>query len=76
MNTVTIQAAKTRLSELLARVEAGEEIILTRDNEPIAKLAPFGAAPTQRRFGAMKGRVTLNPEFFEPLREADLAGWE
>lgn len=41
METVTIRTAKTNLSHLLARVEAGEEIILARGQEPIAKLVPF-----------------------------------
>ena len=41
METVTIHAAKMRLSQLLARVEAGEEIVLARGKHPIAKLVPF-----------------------------------
>jgi len=41
METVTIHTAKTTLSQLLARVEAGEEIVLARGKHPIAKLVPF-----------------------------------
>ena len=37
--TVKVGEAKTHLSALLARVEAGEEIIITRGNEPVAKLS-------------------------------------
>ena len=40
MTMVTIHTAKTTLSQLLARVEAGEEIILARGKEPVAKLVP------------------------------------
>ncbi len=36
--TVKVGEAKTHLSDLLARVEAGEEIIIARNNEPVAKL--------------------------------------
>jgi prevent-host-death family protein len=36
--TVKVGEAKTHLSDLLARVEAGEEIIIARGNDPIAKL--------------------------------------
>jgi prevent-host-death family protein len=36
--TVNIGEAKTRLSELVAKVEAGEEVVIARDNEPVAKL--------------------------------------
>jgi len=35
--TVTIHVAKTTLSQLIARVEAGEEIIIARDKQPVAK---------------------------------------
>ncbi len=75
MDTVTIHAAKTTLSQLLARVEAGEEIILARGKEPIAKLVPFRPSPTKRQFGALRGVVSLGPEFFEPLPDGELAGW-
>jgi prevent-host-death family protein len=76
METVTIHTAKTTLSQLLARVEAGEEIILARGKEPIAKLVPFQPAPPKRQFGALRGIITIGPEFFEPLPEQDLAAWE
>ena len=76
METVTIHTAKTNLSQLLARVEAGEEIILARGKQPIAKLVPFQPPPKKRRFGALRGVVTIGPEFFEALPEQELAAWE
>jgi prevent-host-death family protein len=76
MNAVTIHAAKTNLSQLLARVEAGEEIILARGKEPIAKLVPYHPVATKREFGALKGLVSLDDSFFEPLPEEELAAWE
>jgi prevent-host-death family protein len=76
MKIVTIHNAKTNLSQLLARVEAGEEIILARGKEPIAKLVPFRAPPIRRRFGALRGIVSVGPEFFEPLPEQELTTWE
>jgi len=69
METVTIHAAKNRLSQLLARVEAGEEIVLARGKHPIAKLAPYAPPPTKRQFGALRGVLTVGPEFFEPRRQ-------
>jgi antitoxin (DNA-binding transcriptional repressor) of toxin-antitoxin stability system len=76
METVTIHVAKTTLSQLLARVEAGEEIVLARGKEPIAKLVPFHPSSAKRRFGALRGIVSVGPEFFEPLPEQELAAWE
>ena len=76
METVTVHAAKTRLSQLLARVEAGEEIILARGSEPVARLVPYHAPATKRRFGALRGIISVGPAFFEPLPGVELAGWE
>ncbi|MBS0558800.1 MAG: type II toxin-antitoxin system Phd/YefM family antitoxin [Proteobacteria bacterium] len=76
MTTVTIHTAKTTLSQLIARVEAGEEIVLARGKVPVAKLVPINTMPAQRRFGALRGVVSVGPEFFEPLPEPELALWE
>ena len=76
MSIVTIHAAKTNLSKLIARVEAGEEIILARGREPVAKLVPMRAKTPKRRFGALKGQIKIGPEFFEPLPEGELKSWE
>jgi antitoxin (DNA-binding transcriptional repressor) of toxin-antitoxin stability system len=76
MKTVTIHAAKTTLSQLLAHVEAGEEIVLARGKLPIAKLVPYHPVVPKRQFGALRGVVSLGPEFFEPLPPDELAAWE
>ncbi len=76
METVAIRMAKTTLSRLLARVEAGEEIILARGTTAIAKLTPYRPTPTGRRFGALRGTVSVGPEFCEQLPEQELAAWE
>ncbi|HUK10982.1 MAG TPA: type II toxin-antitoxin system Phd/YefM family antitoxin [Stellaceae bacterium] len=67
--------AKTHLSQLLARVEAGETIIIARDGRPVAKLVPIASAG-KRQFGALRGKVWIGPEFFEPLPEDELKAWE
>jgi prevent-host-death family protein len=74
-DTVTVHVAKTRLSQLLARVEGGETIIIARGKAPIAKLVPLAPKP-KRRFGAMRGVIDIGPPFFEPLPEEELAAWE
>ncbi len=76
METVTIHVAKTTLSQLLTRVEAGEEINLARGKQPIAELVPFQPVPTKRRFGALRGIISVGPQFFDPLPEQERAGWE
>ena len=76
MTTVTIHAAKTQLSKLIARVEAGEEVIIARRDKPVARLVPVEPARPKRQFGSMKGKVWVGPEFFEPLPEEELRLWE
>jgi prevent-host-death family protein len=68
METVNIHEAKTHLSRLLERVEAGEEIILARNGKPVAKLVPVRRIP--RRPGAMKGQIRIRRDFDAPLPAA------
>jgi antitoxin (DNA-binding transcriptional repressor) of toxin-antitoxin stability system len=75
MKTVTIHIAKTTLSQLFARAEAGEEIILARGKVPIAKIVPYHPIVPKRRFGALRGKFSVGPEFFEPLPEEELTAW-
>ena len=42
MENIGLFEAKTHLSELVARAERGEEVIITRHNKPVAKLVPIG----------------------------------
>lgn len=76
MAVVTIHKAKTTLSQLIARAEAGEEIVLARGDQPVAKLVPFKPTRPKRQFGALKGLIKIGPEFFEPLPEEELKAWE
>lgn len=74
-DTVSVHAAKTHLSQLLARVEAGEVITIARGKVPVAKLVPI-VRKGKREFGAMRGKFSVGPEFFEPLRKDELDQWE
>ncbi|MBD1399315.1 type II toxin-antitoxin system Phd/YefM family antitoxin [Pelovirga terrestris] len=73
METINIHEAKTHLSRLLARVHAGEEVIISKSGKPYAKLVPIDLA-TKRKPGIAKGKVTA--DFFEPLPEEELDAWE
>ncbi len=75
MPTYTIHAAKTNLSKLVARAEAGEEIVLARGKDPVARIVAVAPKP-KRKFGRLKGKIKIGPEFFEPLPEEELKLWE
>ncbi len=66
--------AKTKLSELIAAVEAGEEVILARAGRPVAKLTAVRAAQT-RRLGRWKGKVRMADDFDAPLTPEELQTW-
>lgn len=70
---LNVQEAKTRLSELLARVERGEEVVIARAGRPVAHLAAVDPRPA-RVFGIME--LVVPDSFFEPLDEAELEAWE
>ena len=76
MAEVTIHKAKTQLSKLIERARSGEEIVILRNKEPVARLLPVRPIPPGRRPGALKGQLVVGDEFFEPLPEAELAAWE
>ena len=75
MAVVNVHQAKTQLSRLLAQVEAGEEVVIARRGEPVARLVrckPRG----KRQFGAMRGKIVVDDRFFDPLPEEELKAWE
>lgn len=67
---INIAEAKAQLSELAGRASRGEEIILARHGQPIARLMPLAhvvvAAPG-RGFGIGRGDFTVPDDFDEPL---------
>lgn len=73
MITLNVQEAKTRLSELLARVERGEEIVIARAGSPVARLVAAGP-PSPRQFGGLQMRIA--DDFDAPLDEDELGPWE
>ena len=75
MVTVNVHEAKTNLSRLLAQVEAGEEVVIARNGNPVARLVRVQRRG-KRQFGSMKGRISIDDSFFDPLPEAELAAWE
>jgi prevent-host-death family protein len=70
---VTVHAAKTHLSRLLEKVQAGEEIVIARGKTPVAKLTAVEPA-RKRRLGTSKGQIRIADDFDAPL--PDMADYE
>lgn len=69
-DAIPLSEAKTRLSELIRRVEAGEEIVIRRGRTPVARLVPERQSVLQPP-GALRGRVRMADDFDAPLPEFD-----
>ena len=81
MDCVGLFEAKTRLSELVARVESGGEVVITRHNRPVAKLVPI-AAPQPfdlaKRQAALAGIDALREQLrarHGSLTTAEIVSW-
>lgn len=61
--TVNIHEAKAHLSSLIARAEAGEEIVIARANKPVVRLVPVATPKVQRRLGEAKDLVHIAADF-------------
>lgn len=78
MEKVTIHEAKTTLSELIRRVEAGEEIVISRGNDPVAVLKAYDKDDISRRraaaFGCLAGKFPTPSDeaLFEPMSWEEL----
>ena len=67
MTEVNIHEAKTHLSRLLARVAAGEEIVISKAGTPVARLVPFQRLAKKRVPGLDRGKVWIAEDFDAPL---------
>lgn len=73
---VNVPEAKAKLSELMERAAAGEDIVVARAGEPRVRLVPIAERTQPRQFGQLKGKIWYGPDFdddltddFEALRE-------
>ncbi|MBI3808343.1 MAG: type II toxin-antitoxin system Phd/YefM family antitoxin [Nitrospirae bacterium] len=77
MIKLNIHEAKTHLSKYLAKLKAGDRILLCKRNQPVAEITPLLKAPVRPRpIGLAKGQFTVPRSFFEPLPEELLRTFE
>ena len=79
MTVVTVHEAKTNLSRLLAQVEAGEEVIIARGRDPIAKIVPLKPLQKKRRVPGRLAHLVppgsgdiLSHGFWDPLTDEEM----
>lgn len=74
MAQFSVHDAKTNLSRLIADALAGGEVVIARGNVPAVRLVPVNPRG-KRRFGVLKGKITVDTRFDEPLPDDELEGW-
>lgn len=73
---VNLKAARDQLSQLIGRALAGEDIVITRDGEPVVHLVPAGAKNAPRIPGSHPQFAVLADAILEPLPQEELDAWE
>ena len=74
MSHYSVHRAKTHLSRLLRRAEAGEDVVITRSGLPVARLSPVYGS--RRVFGQDRGRYEVPEDFDAPLPEEQQRAFE
>jgi prevent-host-death family protein len=69
MTTISLSDAQANLADLIHRLHPGEEVVITENEQPIARIVPT-TVPTERKLGTLKGTVLyMAPDFDEPLED-------
>jgi antitoxin (DNA-binding transcriptional repressor) of toxin-antitoxin stability system len=70
MQTITLEEAQSRLAEIIEKLQPGEEVVLTRDDKPVATIrATSPPAREAPRLGTLKGSVLYMAPDFDAIPE-------
>ena len=76
MASVNIYDAKTRLSQLVDKAAAGEDVVVSRNGKPLVRITALVAEKRPVKFGVLKGKVKIAGDFDAPLPKEVLADFE
>jgi len=76
VESVNIYDAKTRLSQLIEKAAGGEDVVLSRNGKPVARITQLGAGSRGVKFGVLKGRIRIAQDFDAPLPEDIIEAFE
>lgn len=69
ISRIEVDLVRDHLPELIEEVQQGGEVILTRDDQPVAKLVGYPRDRPSPRFGSAKGLITIADDFDAPLED-------
>lgn len=76
MTKVNIHQAKTQFSRLIDLAAAGEEVIIAKSGNPVARLVAYTSKNAVRRPGSLRGKIRIKKNFDEPLPKELLARFD
>ena len=76
MKSVNVHEAKTHFSKLLARVEKGHQVLISRAGKPVARLVPHAERPRAPVFGGDRGTFVVPEDFDAPIPDDVLASFD
>lgn len=70
MTSLPIQQVQAQLPELIHQLAPGDEVVITENDQPVARILPPLSPPASRKLGSLRGTVLyLAPDFDAPLEE-------
>lgn len=69
MYQIELEKAKAQIESLLQTALAGEEVVITQNEQPVLKLVSISSAKSRRQSGSAKGLITMSDDFDEPLED-------
>lgn len=76
MEVVSISDARARLSQLVDKAAAGEDVVVSRNGKPLVCITRLEAHKRRVTFGLLKGKFAVPADFDAPLPFEVLAGFE
>ena len=67
--SISMEEAQATLPDIIRQLSPGEEVIITKDNQPVAELRSLATGKPQPRFGSCKGMLTIVTEDEEHLED-------
>ena len=71
MSSYNVHEAKSNLSRLLQETAAGEEVVIMRDGQPVAKLIPYRVRGRKRVLGFAAGQIEMAEGWERPMTDAE-----
>ena len=68
--TLSLEKAQSTLADIVHQLSPGDEIVITENDRPVARILPAFPTPQKRQLGTMRGSVlSMSPDFDAPLND-------